>query len=463
MELVLFELGQSRFAFPARGISKVLEPLAVTPLPYAPPEVEGLVNVGGNVVVKLDLAARLGMGERSASESGNLLLVSGARDTVVVQVDKVLRKVEVADDELSMYDDAGSTSMVRGEMNVDGALTLLLDESRLALEGVRPHDVPEGGGGLLGRTLEPGSHAGPQVQLLDLPVLVVRDGGEIFAFHMRDVREIVQIGVITELPGASHEIEGLMQLRGSAMLVLSLARLLGQPGDEPPASVVIVGVGDVTVGISVAGVIGIESHESTSLQALAVGDSQLEGYLPGKGDWEARMTGLIALSGMLSAERLEKYRRYLSKHAGEVVTIERKVVAVRSLLSFSVGGERCALELSRVERIEEYFDGVALPDGDAAFPSVIQIKGELAASLDLRKALGMAAAPPATAPVYILVRVNGANWALLADRVDGVIDIPEKDITPVRTRQSDYLPEVGKYQGKLYSLLSLDPLANRVN
>ncbi len=460
MELVLFELGQSRFAFPARGISKVLEPLAVTPLPYAPPEVEGLVNVGGNVVVKLDLAARLGMGARSASESGNLLLVSGSQDTVVVQVDKVLRKVEVADDALSMYDDA-SGSMVRGEISVDGALTLLLDESRLALEGVRPHEVPEGGGGLLGRTLELDAQAGPQVQLLDLPILVVRDGGEIYAFHMRDVREIVQIGVLTELPGAGNEIDGLMQLRGSALLVLSLSRLLGQPGGEPPASVVIVGVGDVTVGISVAGVIGIETHESTSLQALAVGDSQLEGYLPGKGEWEARMTGLIALSGLLSPDRIEKYRRYLSKHTAEVVTIEREVLAVRQLLSFSVGGERCALELARVERIEEYFDGVALPDGDAAFPAVIQIKGELAASLDLRRALGVAGAAPAVAPVYILVRVNGANWALLADRVDGVIEIPEQDITPVRTRQSDYLPEVGKFQGKLYSLLSLDPLANR--
>jgi len=31
MELVLFELGPSRMAFPARGISKVLEPLRWTP------------------------------------------------------------------------------------------------------------------------------------------------------------------------------------------------------------------------------------------------------------------------------------------------------------------------------------------------------------------------------------------------------------------------------------------------
>lgn len=460
MELVLFELGQSRFAFPARGISKVLEPLAVTPLPYAPPEVEGLVNVGGNVVVKLDLASKLGMGERQVSDTGNLLLVSGSQDTVVVQVDRVLRKVEVAEEELSVYGDTGVGSMICGELNVDGTLTLLLDESRLVLDGVRAHDVPEGGGGLLGHALEFDGRSAT-VQRLDLPVLAVRDGGEIFAFHMKDVREIVDIAAITELPGASAEIEGLMQLRGSALLVLSLARLLGQASDEPAASVIIVGTGDITVGISVAGVIGIENHESGDLQALAVGDSQLEGYLPGKGEWASRMTGLVTLGGLLSAERLERYKRYLSKHGGEVMVVERAIIPTRKLLSFSVAGERCALELSRVERIEEFFEGVALPDGDAAAPTIIQIKGELAASLDLRKLLGTQAAPPAAAPVYILVRVDGANWALLADRVDGVIDIPEPDITPVRSRQSDYLPEVGKYDGRLYSILSLDPLANR--
>ena len=292
-------------------------------------------------------------------------------------------------------------------------------------------------------------------------MLAVRDGGEIFAFHMKDVREIVDIAAITELPGASAEIEGLMQLRGSALLVLSLARLLGQASDEPAASVIIVGTGDITVGISVAGVIGIENHEGGDRQALAGGDSQLEGYLPGKGEWASRMTGLVTLGGLLSAERLERYKRYLSKHGGEVMVVERAIIPTRKLLSFSVAGERCALELSRVERIEEFFEGVALPDGDAAAPTIIQIKGELAASLDLRKLLGTQAAPPAAAPVYILVRVDGANWALLADRVDGVIDIPEPDITPVRSRQSDYLPEVGKYDGRLYSILSLDPLANR--
>ncbi|MFM1925752.1 MAG: hypothetical protein RIT44_1558, partial [Pseudomonadota bacterium] len=36
MELVLFEIGQGRFALRAAAVGKVLDALPITPLPYAP-------------------------------------------------------------------------------------------------------------------------------------------------------------------------------------------------------------------------------------------------------------------------------------------------------------------------------------------------------------------------------------------------------------------------------------------
>ena len=43
-------------------------------------------------------------------------------------------------------------------------------------------------------------------------------------------------------------------------------------------------------------------------------------------------------------------------------------------------------------------------------------------------------------------------------RIERVIEIPERDITPVRTQQNDYLTEVARLDGGLISLLSLEPL-----
>jgi len=88
---------------------------------------------------------------------------------------------------------------------------------------------------------------------------------------------------------------------------------------------------------------------------------------------------------------------------------------------------------------------------------VIQIKGEIAPILDLRSILSIT---PLETSSYVVVRVDGAPWALIVDKIDRVIEIPEKDITAVRTQQSDYLTEVGRLDGELISLLSLEPLAS---
>jgi len=93
MELVLFDIQENRFALRASAVSQVLESLAVTPLPYAPPEVEGLVNVTGTVLLKIDLALRLGMPARTADANGNLLVVITGHENIALQVDRVHNKI----------------------------------------------------------------------------------------------------------------------------------------------------------------------------------------------------------------------------------------------------------------------------------------------------------------------------------------------------------------------------------
>ena len=131
----------------------------------------------------------------------------------------------------------------------------------------------------------------------------------------------------------------------------------------------------------------------------------------------------------------------------------------RRMLSFRLGAERCALDLSSVDRVEEYVAAVDLPEGDDSLAGVIQIKGEIAPVLDLRNLLGLT---PQETSSYVVVRIDGAPWALIVDRIERVIEIPEKDITPVRTQQSDYLTEVARLDGGLISLLSLAPLTAEV-
>jgi purine-binding chemotaxis protein CheW len=203
--------------------------------------------------------------------------------------------------------------------------------------------------------------------------------------------------------------------------------------------------------------VGIERYSKENIQATTSGDGQLEGYLPGTGDRLGRMTGLISPSGLVPSESMTRFKRYLSEHGVDMSSLsDREMRSVRRLLSFRLGQERCALPLSSIDRVEEFTPSVNLPQGDESLAGVVQIKGEVAPVLDMRDMLGVPKSPQS---VYVVVRVNGAVWALIVDKVDRVIEIAEKDISPVRTSENDYLTEVGRLNGELISLLSLEPLS----
>jgi purine-binding chemotaxis protein CheW len=57
-ELLIFEIGASRFGLPSADVREVLRAVTIVPLPGAPPIVEGLINVRGRIVPVLDIRRR---------------------------------------------------------------------------------------------------------------------------------------------------------------------------------------------------------------------------------------------------------------------------------------------------------------------------------------------------------------------------------------------------------------------
>lgn len=457
-ELVIFDIRDNRFALRASAVSKVLDPLVVTPLPYAPPEVEGLVNVAGSVLLKIDLGLCLGMPAATVDAEGNLLVVMTGHESVAVQVDRVHNKITLDDGAITPYEDDKLRNLVCGEFSLGERMVLVLDERALDMREMSPTGVPENGGGLLGL---PAAHESEkkttEVVAADLPTVTVEDSQETYALHMNHVQEIVEMGPLTVLPGAGAEVLGLMQLRGQALLVVSLAGLLGRPVNHQPRFVLVVNVQGLLLGLAVAAILGIERYARDDVQAIGgASDSQLEGWLNGAASRQGHMTGLLSMSGLLSSETMARYRRFLTQHTTHMSqNADKSASTVRRLLSFKLGTERCALSLGTIDRVEEYSPGIDLPDGDRNLSGVIQIKGEIAPVVDLRSMLGIT---PVETSSYVVVRVDGEPWALVVDRIERVIEIEERHITPVRNQSNDYLNEVGKLDGELVSLLTLEPL-----
>jgi len=86
---VSVRLGEALYGIPVGRVSRVLRPPPVSRVPFPPPDVQGVAQVGGAVVAVLDLGTRLG--GAPAVQPGRLLVVrpGRGREPVAVRVDGV--------------------------------------------------------------------------------------------------------------------------------------------------------------------------------------------------------------------------------------------------------------------------------------------------------------------------------------------------------------------------------------
>lgn len=127
---VTFMLGEERYGIDVRRVREVLRPRAVTPVPGAPPEVLGIINVRGNVVTVIDGRRRLGMEGRDPDEATRVAIVEARGENVGLQVDRVLEVRDIASEAISAPP-LGSAEARRGATSgvytSDEGLLVLLD------------------------------------------------------------------------------------------------------------------------------------------------------------------------------------------------------------------------------------------------------------------------------------------------------------------------------------------------
>jgi len=86
-DALLFTIDAARYAIPLRDVVEVVPAVNILALPDAPPIVEGVVNVRGEIVPVLSLRARLGHPPRPTGVSEYFILVNARRRRVIVRSD----------------------------------------------------------------------------------------------------------------------------------------------------------------------------------------------------------------------------------------------------------------------------------------------------------------------------------------------------------------------------------------
>ncbi|PWS35567.1 chemotaxis protein CheW [Falsiroseomonas bella] len=138
-ELVLtLTVGGQPCGVPVLQVRDVLGAQGITPIPLAPPEIEGAMNLRGRIVTAVDLRRRLGLPSRDATAKPMSIVVEQGGELYSMLADAVGEVVPLlaADRQPNPPTlDPAWREVSRGVHRRDGQLLILLDVERLLAIG----------------------------------------------------------------------------------------------------------------------------------------------------------------------------------------------------------------------------------------------------------------------------------------------------------------------------------------
>jgi purine-binding chemotaxis protein CheW len=133
-------------------------------------------------------------------------------------------------------------------------------------------------------------------------LLSVRIGDQEFAMDIRSIREIRGWIASTHLPHAPSYIKGMINLRGTVLVVIDLAERLGLPPQEPNAASVVVVVedGDKTAGLLVDAVCDIITVTDDMRQDIPeTGSNNPREFIEGLIMLDSRIVGTLSIPALM--------------------------------------------------------------------------------------------------------------------------------------------------------------------
>jgi purine-binding chemotaxis protein CheW len=135
-----FRLDGHLFGIPVDTVQEVLLQQSMALVPLAPPEVAGLLNLHGQIVVTIDLRVRLGLPARPDGSPTVSVVVRTHEGTVSLVVDQIGDVLEPVDEMFEPVPEtvpAAVRSVVDHVCKLAGELMLVLDTERAVTTSVQ--------------------------------------------------------------------------------------------------------------------------------------------------------------------------------------------------------------------------------------------------------------------------------------------------------------------------------------
>lgn len=135
-KLVVFRLGEQRFALPLEAVERIVRAAEVTPLLNAPSIVLGMIQVESRVLPVLNVRRRFRLPEREIQPADQFLIALTSTRAVVLVIDEAQGVIECPPSEMvSAASVAPGLEQVQGVAKLDDGLVLIHDlEKFLSLD-----------------------------------------------------------------------------------------------------------------------------------------------------------------------------------------------------------------------------------------------------------------------------------------------------------------------------------------
>lgn len=135
--VVVFSLGDQRYALPIESVQEIQQVVEFTPVPDAHPALLGMIDVRGVVTPAVDMGVLLGLAPRSITLETPMLLFLSKGRLVAAVVDEVDDVFEVAPTAMQAPSDLYSLKdRMIGVCKIGEDLVIVLDPDRLVPTGI---------------------------------------------------------------------------------------------------------------------------------------------------------------------------------------------------------------------------------------------------------------------------------------------------------------------------------------
>lgn len=263
-------------------------------------------------------------------------------------------------------------------------------------------------------------------------------GGESFGVDLNQVQEIIRIPPTVRVPLSPAGLDGLANLRGQVLPVLSLRRLFGMAETEADDAgrVLVVEVGQ-PLGFTVDRVTRVVSAAAEQIEGAeevktAVDTELLNGLI--KDSEGGSMTMLIDFNKLVDREFTEQFRSQTKHEAAQVAEAsdEEAVLDEVPLVSFTVSGQEYAIAIEEVREIVPVPETlVRVPRAEPHVLGLMTLRNRLLPLVSLRRLFGLDERPLDDKSRIVVLEAEGQLVGLGVDGVSEVLRVPRGTVEPM--------------------------------